>query len=97
VPLAAAWHGEYSDAQRAPAIPAAPAIHNGQTKESEMKKAVLVLLICMVAGGCSTMTHYHRQVVVKKDGSGKIIEIIDTEEINQPNRQEPAQGYKYIN
>ena len=62
-----------------------------------MKKTALILLLCLVfGGGCTTVTHYSRKVVVKKDGSGKIIEMTDTEEVDQPGRKELPLRYKYI-
>ncbi len=59
-----------------------------------MKKLVVLLGIIFLVG-CTT-TSYHKQVIVEKDGDGKIIKSTITEEISQPNRSEPVEKDKYL-
>lgn len=60
-----------------------------------LKAALMVAAIAVLATGCTT-THYRREIVVKKDADGKIVETIDTETIEQPNRQEEPHPFVYI-
>lgn len=60
-----------------------------------MGKFIAVLVGVIFLAGCTT-TSYHKQVIVEKDGEGKIIKSTITEEISQPNRSEPVEKDKYL-
>ncbi|HBF33378.1 TPA: hypothetical protein DDW35_02320 [Candidatus Sumerlaeota bacterium] len=63
-----------------------------------MKRVILALLVAWMLcalSGC-TRTCYHKEISVKKDASGKIIETTETESITQPWREDFPFPYQRI-
>ena len=56
-----------------------------------MKYYPTLVLLCflIVLGGCTVPTTYSKSVSVKKDASGKVLEVVETETVVQPG----GQGY----
>ena len=61
----------------------------------KFKVAFLILVGVILLAGCTT-TSYTKQVIVEKDGDGKIIKSTITEGIIQPNRSELVEKDKYL-
>ena len=57
-------------------------------------KFVLVVSLIMSASAC-VPSHYTKSVIVKRDPQGKIIEILETETVNQ-NGQGCALTFQYL-
>ena len=56
---------------------------------------ILTMVACLLLTGC-TQTHYMRQVEVKKDAGGNVVEMLITERVIQPNLQKSEMEFEYV-
>ena len=56
---------------------------------------ILTMVTCLLLAGC-TRTHYMRQVEVKKDAGGNIVEMLITERVIQPDLQTRTMEFEYV-
>lgn len=59
-----------------------------------LRYAALVGL-ALVSPGC-VVTQYHKEVVVTMDGDGKVVSVVVTERIDQPDGQARPMVFEYI-
>lgn len=68
--------------------PRAVACNKKETLMRQLKALVLLAFVVSLSG-CTVPTTYSKSIVVRKDATGKVIEIVETEAVVQPG------GYGY--
>ena len=63
-----------------------------------MKLALYTLMaagVCLLFSGCTSVT-YTKSVSVKKDGTGKVVEVVDFESITEPHAESGKITFEHL-
>lgn len=63
---------------------------------NQLLRSVALVALVSVGPGCGVFTQYQKEVVVTKDGEGKVLSVVITERIYQPENVAHPMVFEYI-